>query len=163
MNPSGQTGRLVVLLSLFLLTGTAQAQRLVGVVIGVHDGDTLTLLTDDRQTLKVRLAKIDAPELSQAYGQAAKHGLSDTTYRRRVTVEYTQQDRYGRLIGHVDVGGQDVNLAQVAKGLAWVYRQYSNDPVFLQAERTAQASHLGLWQDPNPIAPWEFRHAEDAR
>nr|WP_256360596.1 thermonuclease family protein [Methylomonas koyamae] len=98
MNPSGQTGRLVVLLSLFLLAGTAQAQRLLGVVIGVHDGDTLTLLTDDRQTLKVRLAKIDAPELSQAYGQAAKHGLSDTTYRRRVTVEYTSKTATAALL-----------------------------------------------------------------
>lgn len=159
MNRYRQTGRLMTLLGLFLLGTAAQAQRLAGVVLGVHDGDTLTLLTDDRQTLKVRLANIDAPELSQTYGPAARQGLAHAVYQHRVTVDYTQSDRYGRLIGHVDLEGQDVNLAQVAKGLAWVYRQYTSDPALLQAERDARNHRLGLWQDQNPMAPWDYRHA----
>ncbi|WP_427501711.1 thermonuclease family protein (plasmid) [Methylomonas sp. MED-D] len=157
MNRYRQTGRLITLLGLFLLGTAAQAQRLAGVVLGVHDGDTLTLQTDDRQTLKVRLANIDAPELKQMYGEAARLGLANTVYQRRVTVDHT--DRYGRLIGHVDLEGQDVNLAQVAKGGAWAYRQYTSDPVFHQAERDARNQRRGLWQDQNPMAPWDYRHA----
>lgn len=87
-------------------------------VVGVHDGDTITVLTDGREQIKVRLDAIDAPELGQAYGQASKKALSELVFGKQVTIVTKKHDRYGRTIGHVIVDGGDVNLLTRADAVA---------------------------------------------
>lgn len=156
---------------IFLLFGTlilltfvsnAYAEILVGKVVGVHDGDTLTLLTDENQRVKVRLAEIDAPELGQPYGRQAKKVLSDLVFGKLIRVDSLGTDRYGRVLGRVFVGGLytvNVNEAVVSAGAAWVYRRYSDNPVLLAQEADAGASGRGLWGLPESqqIPPWEWR------
>jgi endonuclease YncB( thermonuclease family) len=145
-------------------TTTSQTVRksneveIVGKVVGVHDGDTLTLLVDGNREVKVRLDGIDAPELGQPFGKNAKAALSATVFEKTVTVKVGTTDRYGRTVGRIFLNGQNVNLGMVRSGLAWWYRQYaSKDEALEIAEEYAKTRKEGLWADPQPIAPWEWR------
>lgn len=142
----------------------AAADVLSGQVIRVADGDTLTLLVDDEDApkqVRVRLEGIDCPESSQAFGQKAKQALSDLVLKRTVKVWSIGQDRYGRTLGRVYVGEDDeridVNLALVAQGMAWHYKQYSDDENLAEAETAARSERRGLWTDSSPMAPWDWR------
>lgn len=129
-------------------------------VVGVSDGDTLTVLTAQRRKLKVRLWGIDAPEKKQAFGQRSKRGLSELVFGREVLVEVKGRDRYGRTLGWVLVEGRPANLLMVERGLAWWYRQYSARALEIgRAEQEARSRRLGLWADPQPQAPWEWRRS----
>lgn len=132
-------------------------------VVGVSDGDTITVLSESRQQVKCRLYGIDAPEKSQAFGQASKQSLSDLVYRRVVDVQVLDTDRYGRSICRIHAEGRDVNREQVARGMAWMYRRYTSDTAYAQAEDAARAKRLGLWQDANPVPPWDYRSANRDR
>ena len=110
----------------------AHAATISGRVVGVHDGDTLTLLTAEKRQVKIRLAEIDTPESAQPYGSRAKQALSDLVFGQDVLVDVQDIDRYGRTVGRVSVHGTDVNAAMVAAGAAWVYRQYAKDPDLLR-------------------------------
>lgn len=153
----------LVILTLLAGVSLAQADTLVGEVVGLADGDTVTVLDAQKSQHKIRLAGIDAPEKGMPWGQKSKEALSDRVYRRTVTVEWHKQDRYGRLIGKIMVDGQDVNLAHVADGMAWHYKKYaqeqtSNDRArYAQAELDARSTRRGLWADPDPIPPWAWR------
>jgi len=142
---------------------SAFADIVIGRVIGISDGDTLTLHTHDKQQLKVRLAGIDAPEKGQSFGQASKRNLSELVYGKRVEVESNKKDRYGRTVGKVLSDGFDVNLEQVKAGLAWHYKAYEKEQTpsdriaYAEAEQSARAARKGLWIDQYPIPPWEFR------
>ncbi len=141
-----------------LLPGlTLAADILEGRVVGVHDGDTVTLLMAGNQQVRIRLAQIDAPESSQAFGQRSRQSLSDLVFNKTIQVEKEAVDKYGRTVGTIFVDGLDANREQVRRGMAWVYRQYLHDPSLLQAEEQARHSRLALWSDPNPMPPWEFR------
>lgn len=115
------------LLALFLLNTSAYAEVLSGRVVGVTDGDTITVLDQTSTQFKVRLAGIDAPEKNQAFGQVSKKSLSDLVYNKQVTVDWQKQDRYGRIVGKVLVNGADANLEQVKRGLAWYFKKYKNE------------------------------------
>lgn len=136
---------------------------LTGVVVGVADGDTVTLLTDAGQQEKVRLAGIDAPEKSQAFGSLSKRSLSDMAFQKRGSVEWQKRDRYGRIVGKLRIADVDVGLQQVADGLAWHYKAYereqsaSDRKAYGDAETTARSQRIGLWRDPDQIEPWNFR------
>jgi endonuclease YncB( thermonuclease family) len=148
------------ILFLLLLVGTpAAAETLSGRVVGITDGDTLTLLTVDRVQVKVRLAEIDAPEAHQPYGQRAKQALATLAFGREVGVSVVDRDRYGRQVGRVHVGGVDVNAELVRLGAAWVYRRYSRDPDLLVLEEEARSERRGLWGLPETDRqpPWEWR------
>jgi endonuclease YncB( thermonuclease family) len=136
----------------------AYAQTYQGRVIGVSDGDTLTLLTPEKQPIKVRLAEIDAPEKSQAFGQRSKQSLSDLVFGKQVRVEQQDRDRYGRVVGKVYVGSLDVNAEQVRRGMAWVYRKYAKDRSLFKLEEEARAAKIGLWSNLHAMPPWEYRH-----
>ena len=125
-------------------------------VIGVTDGDTITVLRD-RRPVKIRLRGIDCPERGQAFGAAAKRFTSDLIFGRSVTVEQFSTDRYGRLVADVTVGGQDVSLALVRAGYAWHFTTYSHDPILTAAEQEARTARRGLWNDTHPVPPWVFR------
>ena len=154
--------RLIALVFLLCILSTAHAETLAGRVVGVHDGDTVTLLDDQKHQTKVRLAEIDTPESKQPYGSRSKQALSDLVFGKAVQVEVRDIDRYGRTVGRVSVNGIDVNAALVASGAAWVYRQYSRDPELLRLEAEARAAQRGLWALPEAqrTPPWEWRRAQ---
>lgn len=120
---------------------------------------TLTLLTDSRQSYRVRLAWIDAPERRQDVGRRAKQSLAGLAYRRRAVGEVRGLDRYGRVLGTVWGNGQDLNLEQVRREMAWVFRRYTEDPQDLAAEAEARQARRGLWSQADPVPPWEFRRS----
>jgi endonuclease YncB( thermonuclease family) len=131
-----------------------------GRVVGVADGDTLTLLTADKRQIHVRLSCIDAPEKAQAFGKKAKQTLSDLAFGKDATVLERDRDRYGRTVGDVIVAGVNVNKRMVELGLAWIYRQYCRDEAYLELERAARAAKAGLWHDAEPVPPWTFRRSK---
>lgn len=130
---------------------------LLGPVVAISDGDTLTVLVDQRP-VKIRLWGIDTPEKAQAYGARAKVALSDLTFGKQVSVDVRDIDRYGRSVGWVTVAGRPVNLALVQLGMAWWFQRYAPRATDLQAaEAQARAAKLGLWADADAQPPWEFR------
>jgi endonuclease YncB( thermonuclease family) len=144
--------------ALLALAGLADArERLEGRVVGVTDGDTLTVLPADRHPVRVRLAGIDAPERGQPFGARAKRSLAELTFGREVRVEVLDHDRYGRVVGRVVAETVDVNREQVRRGLAWVFRRDSHDEGDVAAETEARAARRGLWADDNPEPPWAYR------
>jgi len=114
--------RTTLLCLLLALACTANAETITGRVVGVADGDTITVLDGDKVQHKIRLSGIDAPEKKQAFGNRSKESLSALAFDKTVDVETSKRDRYGRQIGKVLVNGQDVNLVQVERGMAWFYR-----------------------------------------
>ncbi len=144
-------------------TGDVMAEELEGRVVAVADGDTLTILDNSNTQIKIRLAGIDAPEKSQAFGKKSKESLSDLVFGKTVKVETNKRDRYGRAVGKVLVENQDVNLEQIRRGLAWHYKAYSkeqsNDDVtaYGDAEKAVRSSGIGLWAEGRPVAPWDYR------
>ena len=145
---------------------SAMASDISGRVVGVSDGDTITVLVDGHETVKVRLTGIDAPEKSQPFGAVSKRNLSDQVFGKSVTVEWDKKDKYGRVLGRVLISGTDVCLEQIKDGLAWHYKQYAKEQsenlrsAYAEAEQQAKFQKIGLWSMPNPTPPWEFRHAE---
>lgn len=151
-----------------LLVATAcscGAETLSGRIVGISDGDTLTLLDASHRQHKIRLSGIDAPERRQPFGERARQSLAARAFNRPASADCPKQDRYGRAVCVVAVDGQDVGLAQIAGGMAWWYRQYAREQSpparadYEAAEYEAKARRLGLWADPNPTPPWEWRRA----
>jgi endonuclease YncB( thermonuclease family) len=134
------------------------ADTISGRVVGISDGDTITVLDFTNHQIRIRLHQIDAPEKNQDFGARSKQSLSDLVFGKSVTVEVATTDKYGRTVGKVLIGGVDANLEQVKRGMAWVYRQYAHDQAYYVAEETARKAKIGLWSQPNSIPPWEFRH-----
>lgn len=128
-------------------------QVLWGEIFKVSDGDTVKLSTGE----KVRLAGIDCPELKQPHGHIARGVLRYLVLGRSVQVEVMDTDRYGRIVGRVHVDGENVNRALVADGHCWVYRRYAKDKALYGLEADAKAARRGLWHDPSPVPPWEWR------
>jgi len=126
-------------------------------VVGVNDGDTLTCLDESNQQQKVRLAEIDAPELSQDFGKVSREALATMVFGKTVEVVDDGKDRYGRWIGHLTVNGIDVNRQMVATGNAWHYAAYSHDDSLAALQAQAQAQKVGLWAQPSPQPPWDYR------
>jgi len=130
-----------------------------GKVIGIKDGDTFEVLYDG-QPERIRLAEIDCPEKSQAFGKNARQYASDLCFGKIVTVSSNgKRDRYNRIVGTiVTKDGINVNEALLKAGLAWHYKQYSkNHPELSDMEEQARTSQLGLWADKKPVAPWDWR------
>jgi endonuclease YncB( thermonuclease family) len=126
-------------------------------VVGVHDGDTVTCIDDTNTKQKVRLAEIDAPEIGQDFGKVSRDALAELVFGKTVEVRDDGKDRYGRWIGHLSVDGVDVNRQMVGTGNAWHYAAYSQDEQLDDLEQQARARKLGLWTQPSPTPPWEFR------
>ena len=131
-----------------------------GKVVGVADGDTITALHNGKGE-RIRLYGIDTPEKRQAFGKKAKQFTARMVYGKIVEVETKDVDRYGRTVGLVYVDGQSLNEALIKNGYAWVYRRYCKMDLckdWLDLESVARNGKIGLWSDPNPIPPWDFRH-----
>lgn len=139
------------------------ADTVTGRVIGVTDGDTLTLLDRHNTQHKIRLQGIDAPEKRQDWGRRSMQNLSSLTFGRNVTAECGKVDRYRRNICKIIVNGHDANLAQLEAGMAWWYRGYAREQTpedratYEKAEASAKAANRGLWSTPDAEPPWEWR------
>ncbi len=138
---------------------------IMGKVVSIADGDTLTILDANHQQHRIRFAQIDAPETyhgkdkpAQPFGERSKQSLADMAFGKEARAECVQTDRYGRSVCTIIVGGVDANLEQVRRGMAMVYRQYARSPEYFKAEVEAKNMRRGLWSDPNPIPPWNWRH-----
>ncbi len=134
-----------------------------GTVVRVHDGDCITVVLEGDRQVRVRLAAIDAPELGQAFGRVARDRLAELVGREEVELAGDALDRYGRRLSHVIARGQDVNATLVAEGMAWQFTRYDDDPDLADAQRQAREARRGLWRDPEPVPPWEWRASERAR
>ena len=140
-----------------LLAASPALADVHGRVVSVHDGDTLTVLVDHRQ-VRVRLTDIDAPELKQPFGTRSRQSLADLCFGKQAALDVRGQDRYHRTLAHVTCDGKDANAEQVRRGYAWTYVRYARpDSPLIALESEARAAHRGLWQDPAPVAPWDWR------
>lgn len=156
-SPAG-FAHVLALCGLLLLAGpAAQAGELDGTVVAVTDGDTLKVLSEGREVV-IRLDQVDAPEKRQAFGDRARQSLAGLVFHQPVRVETHGRDRYGRTIATVFVGELDVNAEQVRRGMAWVYVRYARDRALFALEAEARAARRGLWDDPEPVPPWAWRH-----
>ena len=133
-------------------------------VRSVHDGDSMRVECPGAQkSLRVRLDKIDAPELDQAHGIKSRNALrSMCPAQSSVRIHDFGADTYGRRLGRVFCKDKDVNAEMVRTGAAWVYKHHAKDDTQLnQLQSRAQSKKLGLWAGPKkPIAPWTFRYQQ---
>ena len=132
-----------------------------GEVVGIMDGDTITVLNSKTiQDVKIRLYGIDCPEKGQAFGKRAKQFTSKMVYGKVVEVKVMDTDRYGRTVALVAVNKQILNEELLKAGYAWVYYQYCHEMIchaWADYQFAAKLDKRGLWADPDPIPPWEFR------
>ncbi len=165
--------RLYIIAAIVACSVGASAETLTGKVVAVSDGDTVKVLDADHNQHKIRLIGIDAPEKAQAYGQKSKQHLSDLIFGMDVLVEWHKRDRYQRIVGKIFVAPSncrtcdltvDVSLEQVQAGMAWWFRKYAKEQApedrlsYDSAEAEARNREIGLWRDPDPVPPWDYRH-----
>lgn len=155
---------LVLILIQTCLQFSAYGEVLKGKVVGVSDGDTITILDSAKEQHKIRLTGIDAPEKAQAFGQASKKVLSELVFNKEVEVLWVKHDRYQRILGKVLLNDKDICLEQVKRGMAWHYKKYQHEQSpedrtkYSDAEKKARDAKVGLWIDPAPMEPEQFRH-----
>jgi micrococcal nuclease len=135
-------------------------EPMAGQVIGISDGDTFTILGEHQQPVRVRLYGVDAPEKSQDYGKAAKQYLSDLIFGKNIELHEIDIDQYGRIVAIVKVDSVVVNEELLSAGMAWHYIHYDHNPKWTALELVARSNHKGLWQQDEPLEPWNFRKAK---
>lgn len=161
-------------LALMLSASSVFADVVTGKVVGVSDGDTITVFDSNHQQHKIRVSGIDAPEKKQPFGHRSKENLSRLVFGKEVDVQWSKHDRYQRIVGKVMVADPncksaacpktfDAGLGQITVGLAWWYRKYAKEQLsedasrYRFAEEEAHAKRAGLWSDSEPTAPWDWR------
>jgi endonuclease YncB( thermonuclease family) len=160
--------------ALLIVAYCAWGDTLFGKLVGVADGDTVTVLDANNQQHKIRLAGIDAPEKAQPFGQRSKQNMSALVFGKQVDVHWSKRDRYRRIVGKVMVQPLDcptcrktldVGLSQLTMGFAWWYEKFAKDQAAADAaryefaEHEARAKRAGLWADRHTIPPWDWRKA----
>lgn len=152
-------------IALILVYGAVLGDVFTGKVVRVLDGDTVEILSDNKILQRVRLAGIDAPEKGQPFGTRAKQWLLALVVGGgSVEVDWYKRDKYRRLVGKLTATTGDINLAMVRSGFAWWFREYAGEQspadrvLYEAAERQARAERAGLWADPAPMSPWDWRH-----
>ena len=125
-------------------------------VVGIADGDTITVLTADKTQHRIRLWGIDAPETGQDFGSRAKQAASELAFGKQVTIRPRDTDRYGRTVAEVILpDGRSMNREMVRRGMAWWYRAFApHDAELAGLEAEAREARIGLWSQPNPVPPW---------
>jgi endonuclease YncB( thermonuclease family) len=151
----------LALLALLAAWPASAADIYHGQVERIIDGDTVSVLTTDYERLRVRLYGIDTPEGKQAWGGNARQALASMIDGRDVELQVEDVDRYSRQVGLIWLDGVNINLRLVEEGHAWVYERYCKIRdvcrAMGEAQRRARSQGLGLWADPDPVAPWDFR------
>lgn len=156
--------RLLLIITLCVVSFASSAQKFTVKVISISDGDTFTGLNDENLQLKFRLYGIDAPEKKQAFGTKSKEFLSSLIFGKWVSVDVQSQDRYGRFLVYVYTPeGKDVSLLMLHEGMAWHFVKYDQNEVYAASEHNARKAKRGLWADQSPIAPWDFREQKKSK
>jgi endonuclease YncB( thermonuclease family) len=156
---------ILLAVSLTAVAGVVRAEQWIvaGRVVGVSDGDTITVLDAGKAQHVVRLGGIDAPERKQPFGSAAKEALSSFVFDRRVEARCWKRDRYGREVCSVFVGTRDIGLAMIGDGYAWHYKAFEKEQsvedraAYARTEADARSARKGLWRDTAPVPPWDWR------
>lgn len=147
-----------IIISNFIISQTYTAK-----VVGVKDGDTVVILWENKPQT-VRLAHVDCPEKNQPFGAKAKIFVSDFCFGKTVQIVIAgKPDRNGRWIAEIFYNNQNLGKELVRKGLAWHFKKYSKNLTYAELERTAGKKKAGLWSDPHPVAPWDWRKYPDLR
>ena len=144
------------------------SHTLVGKVVQVSDGDTINIRTDS-ETIRIRLASIDAPETShgsdqpgQPFGEASRKYLASLVAGKTIEAKCFETDRFGRHICDIPIENTTANRLSVKNGMAWANQQgkgkYLRDPSLPDLEKDARAAKVGLWAEPGAVAPWVWRH-----
>ena len=150
--------RFALILIFVLISLVCSAQRFTVKVVSISDGDTFTAINKDNLQLKIRIFGIDAPEKKQAYGNKSKEFLSSLIFGKSISIDVQSKDGYGRYLAYVySPEGKDVSLLMIHEGMAWHFTKYDNNEVYEAAQAGAKKAKRGLWADPSPIAPWDFR------
>ncbi|MDH6358948.1 thermonuclease family protein [Parabacteroides sp. PF5-9] len=147
---------------LFIIVLPVPAETIVsGKVVRVSDGDTFTILTEEKKQVRIRIYGIDAPEIKQPFSEKSREFLADMIAGKEVAVIYQGTDNYERVIGKVKVGNiPDVGLEMLKAGFAWHYSYFDNTQSYIMAESRAKANKRGLWVDKNPINPYLYRKSK---
>ena len=147
----------IYILLLFIFLPILSFAQLKGKVIKVADGDTFTILTENKEQVKIRLFGIDCPESKQDYGNKAKQHVSDLCFGKEVYIEEKGKDRYKRTLGIAYVDTININESLLKCGLAWHYRRYYDSKEYAELEQQARKSKINIWSMKEPVAPWIHR------
>lgn len=150
----------ITILALFLTTYSVfAADSIFGRVVNVSDGDTVTILINEAETIKVRLSEIDAPEKNQPWGNKSKQALTALIANQNVIVNATGKDRYGRTLGTIYLKETNINKLMVQNGDAWAYTTYVTDQEYFLLQEQSKTQKIGLWSisEDQTIPPWEWR------
>lgn len=147
----------LIFLVLIFIPFTAFADENIIKIISIHDGDTLTVINDKNNKVKIRLFGIDAPETTQKYGQASRDYLRKIVKGKKLTYKIRSEDDYGRVVATLYGNNNDLNYEMIKAGYAWHYKHYNKSKKYAKAEENARKQKLGLWKGKNPQAPWEYR------
>ena len=159
-SPPASLHRIAIALGLAIaatLSGCLPRDSFEARCVKVYDGDTIEVMAGGPSSLRVRLHAIDAPEKGQPFSNVARKRTRELTEGKRVRVEVRDRDQYDRLVARIYVDGTDLSEQLIREGLAWHYTRYSSEIALGKAQREARKAHRGLWQDPDPEPPWEFR------
>ena len=148
---------LIVFLILLVSCEPTDENTIKGKVIKVADGDTITIVTEDGQKVRVRLEGIDAPEKGQDFGNKSKQFLNDLCYNKIVKVIDKGQDKYGRMLGVVYLDDLNLNEEMVRNGLSWYYDYFVEDSRLDSLQQQARKDKLNIWSMKKPVHPHEFR------
>ena len=151
----------IIICSIVLLScnrNNTEQDLICGQVVKVLDGDTYDLLLEDNTTIRIRMDGIDAPEKGMPFSKKARKYLGDLCKNQTIKVEKTKEDHYGRILGFSYLeDGRELSREMLKAGYAWHYKQYNSDSELADLEEEARLAKRGLWQDKNPMAPWENR------
>ena len=137
----------------------AKGDTLRGRAVKVQDGDTFDFLYGDNRKQRIRVAQMDAPEKNMPFGQKSKERFAELVMGKEIALVVNTVDRYGRIVGSVVIDGEDQSARMISEGMAWYYRQYGWTASLARLEEEARNAKRGLWADPNPQPPWEWRKA----
>jgi len=132
-------------------------------VIKIVDGDTYDILINGKQ-LRIRMDGIDAPERGQPYSKISKEYLGRLCDGETIRLEIKSKDRFGRTVAKSWVSGnRELGAEMIRAGMAWHFKKYSDDLRLGKLEQQARRERVGLWADPKPIAPWDYRKMKRAK
>jgi endonuclease YncB( thermonuclease family) len=154
----------VLLIIVFLFYSNGYCQTILSAkVIGIKDGDTVEIIDKQNNTVTLRLAEVDCPEKKQPFGTKAKQFTADLVYLKTIKYIVTNKDRYGRYIAKIYFENKYLSAEIIKKGMGWQYKKYSTSKELAKFEQQARSKKIGLWIDPNPIYPSEWRKAKKSR
>jgi len=157
---------------LLILAWPVASATIEGYVVGVTDGDTITILAVDKQQHRIRISGIDAPEKAQPFGNRSKQNMERMAKGKVALADCPKTDRYGRKVCKVWVQPADcptcgltldVGYAQISAGLAWWYQAYAKEQSaedrgrYESEENESRLRKRGLWVESSAVPPWDWR------